>query len=152
MAENKTISVWLKDDQDRVVLQKRSETSNSFPFICQATWAGKVEPGEDTLEAVKRECSEELGKEFCDGFDFRALKLFLKGDFKAKDSDWTSYNYFGRIGKEDLQSAKLHSEALPNFVFLAASDKYFPIKKGENPENNIVLFNDQYEALKSLWK
>ena len=84
MNSNKTISVWLvlEDGTNRrkVILQKRSIKNKTFPFMCQATWSGKVSPGEDVKNAVVRECREELGSSFCENIDFSKLEFIRKDD------------------------------------------------------------------------
>ena len=50
------MSVWLilqdGKNKGKVVLQKRNKKNKSFPYICQGTWAGKVEDKEN-LESVR---------------------------------------------------------------------------------------------------
>ena len=151
---NKTISVWLilknEKEQERVVLQKRSLKDTSFSFICQSTWAGKVEPNEEVSDAVTRECREELGNAFCDNFNFSNLELINKTNFTNKKGDWETYNYMGQIDKKTLNLAKIHGEAFSEFVLVDKNSDFYPISLSKNPEINTVLFNDQYEVLKNI--
>ena len=156
MVINKTISVWLvmKDgpNKGKVALQKRIVSEGSFPFVCQATWSGGVEPGEEVIDAVKRECKEELGEEFCLKFDFSILGFFGKSDFfrKSKNSIWECHHYDGKISEDILKFAELHKDAFPEFIFVGGKDQFFPLVSGKNSKENIVLFDDQYEVLKQI--
>lgn len=144
MEKGKTISVWLTlndgENKGKIALQRRSAAEQSFPLVYQATWAGKVEDGEEIETAIKRECEEELGKEFCKKFDFLKLELFSKGNFTMKGGDWTCYNYIGKVDEVLLKTAKLHKEAFPEFVFFDKGDDL----------HSIVLFDDQYKVFKNI--
>jgi len=151
---NKTISVWLQmadgANAGKFALQKRPQSEKHFPFVCQATWAGKVESGETAEEAIKRECEEEMGARFKNNFDFSALKFVSKDKFAMKGSDWESYNYTGRISAEELQTAELHSDAEQDFIFVGKNDMFYAIESAKNPKIEIVLFNDQYKVFKKI--
>ena len=151
---NKTISVWLiledGKDKGKIVLQKRSFKNKTFPFVCQATWAGKVEQGENIEDAISRECREELGNEFSDSFNFSGLEILSKSNFDVRKEKWESYNYLGKISERMLKITKIHEESLPEFIFLGEDDKFYSIESEKDPKNNIVLFNDQCKILKEI--
>ena len=144
-----TISVWLivKDGKNigKSPLQKRIP-EESYPFICQSSWAGKIEQGEEIIDAVKRECEEELGKDFSDGFDFSSLKFISE----TEDKHWMSYNFLGYITENQLSKVDMHKDAHPEFIFVSKDDVFFPESSLESPEKNIVLFNSQYNILKEI--
>jgi len=154
MENKKTISVWLilndGGKKGKAALQRRSVGSQAFHFVCQATWAGKVEENEEIKTAVERECREELGNKFCENFDFSELKLFSKNNFIIKGKEWVCYNYSARYRSNLLKTVKLHREAFSDFIFVGKNDKFYSVKSGKNPENNIVLFDDQYKILKQI--
>ena len=137
---NKTISVWLvlKDgnNKGRAALQKRSEKEVHFAFVCQATWAGKVEENESVEDAIVRERKEELGEDF----NFNNLKFFSENKFEFNEKEWTCYNYVGEITEKDLFLAKIHDNAVPEFIFA-----------GEKNINELVLFEDQCKVLKDIY-
>jgi isopentenyldiphosphate isomerase len=141
---DKTISVWLiltdGENHNKVVLQKRSSKEKNYPSICQATWAGKIEDNESVESAIERECREELGVELYKNFDFSGLKFFSKNNFYFKEKEWTCYNYVGEITQKILDLAKIHSDAMPEFVFA-----------GKENIDNLILFKDQYEVLKNIY-
>ena len=154
MEKNKTISVWLTiidgRNKGKIILQKRSLQNKTFAFVCQATWAGKIEIGEDINKAVKRECKEELGDEFYNKFDFSILVLKSKNIYTMKDKEWEVYNLAGTIKEEVLKTARLHKEALPEFIFVDKNSMVYPLNSNKNSKNNIVLFDDQYKVLKEI--
>ena len=92
---NKTISVWLTvvdgKNAGKIALQKRNEVNSRFLYICQSTWAGKVEDGESVDTAVRRECEEELGKDFADNFDFLNLKHHEDCNFQQQHKQDQEY-------------------------------------------------------------
>lgn len=154
MTKRKSISVWLiltdGRNKGKVALQRRSSEEKKFPYVFQATWAGKVEFDESTENATKRECEEELGGKFCKNFAFSELKFLKEGNFTEDKSDWTSFNYLGKMNNIDLKNAKIHKKAFPNFTFIGREDKFYSVESEKNPKNNVVLFNDQYDVIKKI--
>lgn len=152
---HKTVSGWLMledgENKGKIALQKRSFCNNQNScYICQATWAGKVELGEDNPQAAQRECKEELGEDFYNQFNFSNFKMIGKKDFKINGENWESYNYFGTIKECAINLVKMHKEAFPNFIFINKQDDIFPVSSGKNPEKHIVLHDDQYIVLKEI--
>ena len=150
---NKIVSVWLTlsdgKNKGKIALQKRS-LKDSFPYVCQATWAGKVELGENTMAAIFRECKEELGEEFFKNFDFSKLKLFCKCNFVMKKGKWQANNYIGKISQALLEKVKIHDEALKEFIFVGNSDAVYSIKSEKNPKDTTVLFDNDYEVFNKI--
>lgn len=157
--EIESISVWLivKDGKNaqKIALQKRSKIDGgkkqAFPFICQSTFNGKLEPKETINEAIAREGKEELGQNFKLPSN---LKLFDKSKYIFKGKNGISYNFYAKVLEKDLNLAILHSGAEPEFLFVGKND-LSSIKttedKSANPEKEIVLFPDQLNALLKLF-
>ncbi|MCX6761024.1 MAG: hypothetical protein NTZ84_02910, partial [Candidatus Nealsonbacteria bacterium] len=91
-----------------------------------------------------------MGNSFCENFDFSKLEFISKDNFIIKKENWESYNYSGEIGEASLKLAKIHDEAFGKFIFVSDKDEICSIKSRKDPENNVVLFNDQYKVLKEL--
>ena len=170
MEVGKTVAVWLicKDGKQagKVLLQQRAEKriedgregKQSFPYVCQPTWNGKIEETIDRAEAISRtvarEAIEELGIAFADSFDFSSLTLFYTGEFERGGKKWTAYNYVGAVPQWQLKRIMLHKGAMPNLLGVNSND-WPKIKvvgqEGIDPKSQIVLFEDQYRALRVLF-
>ena len=154
MENRKSISVWLilqdGENKGKVVLQKRNNKNKSFPYICQGTWAGKVEDRESLENAIKRECKEELGTDFLKRYIFSELFPFAKSNFKINGVKWVCFHYIGKTNQSLLLRARIHKEAFKKFVFIDEDSLTYQIKSGKNPKNNIVFFDDQYKIVKKL--
>lgn len=150
----KTISVWLQledgANKGKFVLQRRSTENNSFHFVCQATWSGKIDGSESIEQAVRRECEEELGEQFYKKFNFSLLKNLAEKNFKIGNDNCVAYNYFGTIKESALKMVKFHKEVMPELLFVDKNDILCRLDSKKDPKCNIVLFNDQYEILQLL--
>jgi isopentenyldiphosphate isomerase len=149
-----SISVWLRvEDGEHAgsfVLQQRSEKSEHFPLICQATWAGKADEGETAEHALPRDCREELGSDFADTFDITSLLLFATTHYEMQGEPYICYNYIGSVGVAILGKAHLHDEAQPVFIFAKPDSPVFDINSKQDPKDHIVLFNDQLTIFNAI--
>jgi hypothetical protein len=154
--DKKSISVWLilqdGKNKGKIALQKRSQRDRSFRYVCQGTWAGKAKVNENLASAISRECSEELGKKFCENFNQKRLRLFAKSRFIRGKDKWICFHYSGKVSGSLLKKAKIHRNALPEFIFAGKKDKIYSIKLKTNAKENIVVFDDQYKIIKKLLK
>lgn len=116
--------------------------------MLQPSFNGKVGVGENLLQALKREAREEFGEKFARKFDFSLLKEFFTGEFIFKGEKFTAHNYIGRISKKQLRMIKLHSAA-SKILLLSKNDisRIKTIKDGGDPSKELIMFNDQFEAL-----
>lgn len=133
------------------VLQQRSEKNKGFHYVCQGTWAGKMESGESPLDALRRECMEELGAEFCNNLNFARLTFIGEELWEVQGKNYRAYQYFGTITEASLSLAKLHTQALGEFLFINEQTQIFPFSEGKDPIKNIVLFDDHYRIVKRLF-
>ena len=62
---HRVVHVLVFDKKGRLLLQKRSLRKDVAPGKCDTSVGGHVTPGEDILEAAKREMKEELGISDC---------------------------------------------------------------------------------------
>ena len=150
---HKTVSIWLilNDGANKgKIASQRRFTNNSSPYICQPTWNGKIEEGENEMDAVLRECKEELGEGFYNNFVFSEIKLLEKNNFVKDSDEWEVNNYLGNISEELLKTVKMHGEAFNDFVFIGKDDKVYPKNSGKDPQKNRVMFDDQFETLNKI--
>jgi len=162
-----SVAVWLivtdGKNQGKILLQQRAETEvengkikkQSYPYVCQPTWNGKVKPGEDLMQAIKREAEEELGKDFVKNYNFKRLIPFNSRKYRTKGEEVIGYNFVGLITESELKSVKLHQGALPKFVFISSLDfweRVKPLSEKTDPRSEIVLFGDQWKALENIYQ
>ena len=149
----KTVTVWLVlndgENKGKIASQRRF-TNDSSPYICSATWDGGIEIGESEMDAVLRECKEELGEIFCNKFNFSEIKLLEKAEFVEDGEEWEVNNYVGKVSEELLKVVKMHKEAFNDFVFIGKDDAIYSKNTGKDPQKNRVLFDDQYLILKKI--
>ena len=55
------VRVWMLNDYNQILLQKRCADKDFFPNVWDASFAGHVSAGEDSITTVVREGYEELG-------------------------------------------------------------------------------------------
>lgn len=58
---HRTVHVWLINDMQEVLLQKRAMNKESHPGLWDISCAGHISAGETSIEAVLKELEEELG-------------------------------------------------------------------------------------------
>jgi len=156
MIKRKSISIWLilndGKNKGKIILQRRSFRERTFSYISQATWSGKVEVHENIKDAVKRECKEEMGREFFKSFNFSKLKIISKDKFiwEDKGETWIRYNYIGAIDSGLLKKIKFHDGAFSRPIIIGKNDTVYSIKSKKNPKNKVILFDDQYKILKKI--
>jgi isopentenyldiphosphate isomerase len=152
------VAVWLLDAKtEKVLLQQRKRTkTQSFPFIYQPTWNEKLEPGESLKSAVIRGAKEELGPKFQESFNFDSLRIFnIMKYIIAQNQVMLDYNFVGVINDKTIKKIKLHSEArrivkVTHKEMVCGNIK--SIKDPDiDPKRQIVLFEDQYLALRHLF-
>jgi ADP-ribose pyrophosphatase YjhB (NUDIX family) len=149
MKIRKSVAVWLIDlVAKKVLLQKRSGKEDgryqSFIGICQPAWNGKLEEGEELMDAVKREAKEELGESFASAFDFSSLKVFDEKQYSFNGKSFLGYNYWGVATKEQLSLVNLHKAAESEFVRIGSI-------REATKAYGITMFEDQFQTLKKLF-
>ncbi len=58
---HKVVHVWIINDNNEIMLQYRCAQKKFFPDVWDTSFAGHIDAGETSLEAVLREGKEELG-------------------------------------------------------------------------------------------
>lgn len=58
---HRSVHVWLVDDEDRLVLQRRSEHKDTHPGLLDVSCAGHITGNDAVIETAVRELEEELG-------------------------------------------------------------------------------------------
>ncbi len=63
---HKTVHIWIINDNNEILVQKRHPKKETFPNLWAISVAGHVRSGENSIDAVKRELKEELGQKIDD--------------------------------------------------------------------------------------
>ena len=58
---HKAVHIWIVNDKDEILLQKRSPNKDSNPNMWDVSSAGHLSAGDDSLTGAMREIKEELG-------------------------------------------------------------------------------------------
>ena len=172
MEEKETVNVALAcvdgEHKGKILIQQRAVTKvnprtgeerlQSYPYVWQMTFGGKVKNGETLEQAIERECAEELGEKFAKQFDFSSLRLFYTVEIAFKGQKSSNYDYFGTLTTKQYDSIILHSAA-ERIVWIKKSylwlieplDKSDLRKNFQNPQITSVMFADFVEALQKLY-
>lgn len=108
---HRTAHIWLAREVNgkwQVLLQKRSQTKDSFPGRYDTSSAGHIQAGDEPLESAIRELREELGitatpeeLEYAGTFNIKYEKEFHDKLFKDNEIAFV-YVYFGEIDIADI--------------------------------------------------
>ena len=60
-ALHKTIHLWIINDKNELLLQRRSNDNPRYPGKLEISVAGHIRSGENSVEAIQREAFEEIG-------------------------------------------------------------------------------------------
>ena len=58
---HKSVHVWILNNENRILIQKRCTDKKLYPNTWDASFAGHINAGENSIEALIREGKEELG-------------------------------------------------------------------------------------------
>jgi len=85
---HRSVHLWIVNEQNEVLLQKRAKTKKFFPNVYDVSVAGHIGAGEHSLETAIREASEELGLTINKNklqFLFTIKEEFVYGDVISKE-------------------------------------------------------------------
>jgi 8-oxo-dGTP diphosphatase len=124
------VSNWIRDDQDRYLIQKRNKPLKDIhnPWSCTA---GAVIQGESSIEAVQRETLEEMGLDFNrDNFKFMERMKFGCFIMDVYESIWDGRSediIFDPVEVEDVKwlTASEMIEMYNNKIFIDHGTNYF---------------------------
>jgi len=141
---HREIHVWVYNNKEEILFQKRAPDKDTFPNLFDASAGGHVDIGEDYVSSALRELEEETG------INAKKENLVLIGEFKKKTHDKSTnktnyairkiYAYYFKGKKEELSLEKNKATKL----------KFWPIKtlfnlsKEEEKEFIPTLFSEEY--------
>ena len=141
---HKAVHIWIVNDRDEVLLQKRSPNKDSDPNMWDISSAGHLAAGEDALSGAIREIKEELG------VDILPKQLALIGTRKCASEPGSPFinNEFNDVYllrlSLDLSKITFQEEEISEV-------KYIPIdefrKRIKNRDKTLLLHDDEFEML-----
>lgn len=143
---HKSVHVWIVNDKNQILMQKRCAQKRFFPNYWDCSFAGHIGAGESSLESAVREGEEELGLKLSTS-DFNFL-FTIKEEFVWKDITSREFVDVFLVKKnvkvEDLKYQKEEVE----------SAKYFEMNEIFNSEGNSKIFPhaQEYDKLSKLFK
>lgn len=165
METRKSVAGWLicvdGPYEGKVLLQQRSDKEvrdgklvpQSYPYLCQPTWHGTVNPHERIYSALVREAREELGSAFASSFHWY-MHFFFRGRYALGTMRGADYNFVGTVSQDDLGKIRLHAGACQKFVAVDGRDlekiKIFERGKNVDLKTNVVTFKEHRSALRKL--
>lgn len=141
---HKAVHIWIVNDKDEILLQKRSPNKDSNPNMWDISSAGHLTAGDESLPGAIREIKEELG------IDISPSQFRLIGTRK-KSSKYTETfinNEFNDVYllRLSLDINKLHLQAEE-----VSEVKYVPIEEFRKmikaEDKTLLMHNDEFEML-----
>lgn len=143
--------------QVRPKWNQEKNTPESYPGACQVTVHGKLEEGEDFLQALLREVGEELGEEIVPVVkDLRENKKLIEL-VNLEDPEKHIITYGGIVEKAVLNksTSREKSREFGGFKLIQQNEiekivdvQTFDKNTGVTDENTIAMFPDEKEAVK----
>ena len=132
---HKSVHVWLINDKNEILLQYRCAEKKLYPNTWDCSFAGHIDTGENSIQAVQREGKEEIGIDV----DLEKLNFILTNRECIKYEDINSNEFVDifllrqnfnldeiKFQKEEVHDAKYVS--LEEFFDLMDNDKLLPHK------------------------
>ena len=132
---HKSVHVWLINDKNEILLQYRCAEKKLYPNTWNISFAGHIDAGENSIQAVQREGKEEIGIDV----DLEKLNFILTNRECIKYEDINSNEFVDifllrqnfnldeiKFQKEEVHDAKYVS--LEEFFDLMDNDKLLPHK------------------------
>ena len=141
---HKVVHIWIANDQDEILLQKRSPNKDSYPNIWDASSAGHLTAGDDSLSCAIREVKEELG------LDISPAQLTLIGTRKGSSRPSPTF-----INNEFIDVYLLRLSLDVNKVVFQEEEvseiKYVPIdelrRMVQNKDKTLLMHDDEFQML-----
>lgn len=149
----KTVGLILITNTGKAVLQVRGNFNiernepETYADATQLTVHGSIEKNESEIDALLRETREELGKEFANLVQGKALEL--REINRVENEEISVVNFGLSIAEKDLEKIKgakmrpISKNEIANIRELKPSDREKSIDK-----NEIAMFPDDIEAVK----
>jgi 8-oxo-dGTP diphosphatase len=141
---HKSIHIWIVNDKDEILMQRRSPNKDSHPNMWDISSAGHLTAGDEPLQGAIREIKEELG------VDVLPSQLKLIGIIKATEICGPTFinNEFNDIYllrlSLDLSKIILQEEEVAEVKYISV-DKFRNMIK--NKDETLVRHDDEFKIL-----
>lgn len=141
---HKAVHIWIVNDKDEVLLQKRSPNKDSYPNMWDISSAGHLTAGDDSLSGAIREIREELG------VDVQSSKLKLIGVRKKADKCTSTFinNEFNDVYllylSLDLSKIILQEDEVSEVKYVSIDEFRHMIKSRDKA---LLMHDDEFEML-----
>ena len=141
---HKAVHIWIVNDKNEVLLQKRSPNKDSHPNMWDISSAGHLSAGDDSISGAIREIKEELG------VDISANQLQLIGTRK-KIGNYTSTFINSEFNDVYLLRLSLDLSCITLQEEEVSEVKYVPLKEFrnmiKNKDKTLLMHIDEFEML-----
>ncbi len=127
---HRSVMFFIFDDEDKVLVTKRTKTKDFFPGYWSIVLGGHVHVGESYDEAVVREMEEEAG--------LKAKPFFISSFKKRIPEEKENVNVYGVVVKERIS---LNDEELEKGEFLGLEEIEEKLKNQDFLPETEILFS-----------
>ena len=147
---HKAVHIWIVNDKNEILLQKRSPTKDSHPNMWDISSAGHLSAGDDSISGAIREIKEELG------VDVSSEQLELIGIRKKAGNHASTFVnsefndvYLLRLSL-DLSKLTLQKEEVSEVKYVSLEEFKNMIK---NRDKTLLMHMEEFDMLfKALGK
>lgn len=143
---HKAVHVWIINDKNEVLLQRRSKTKDSNPNKISIFNGGHLSAGDTSIDGVKRELKEELNLEVNEeNLKFiKTIKRSAKYTPTYKNNEFNDL-YILKI-KEKISDMTYQKEEISE-TFFVSYNKLKEMVKNKEPDLLIDTFEEEIEIL-----
>lgn len=141
---HRAIHIWIANDKDEVLLQKRSPKKDSYPNMWDISSAGHLAAGEDSLTGAIREIKEELGVEISPS-QFKLIGTRKKEDRPTPKFLNNEFNdvYLLRLSL-DLDKITLQEDEVAEVKYVSIDQFRNMIK---TRDKTLLIYDDEFAML-----
>lgn len=143
---HKSVHVWIVNDKNQILMQKRCAKKKFFPNYWDCSFAGHIGAGEKSLISAIREGEEELGLKLKPK-DFKFL-FTIKEDFAWKDIVSREFvDVFVLKKNVNLEDLRYQQEEVECAQYFEMAEIF-----KHDRSSNIFPHVDEYERLNQIFK
>ncbi len=140
---HRTIHVWIINDNNEILVQKRSPKKETFAGLWAISVAGHVRSGENSIDAVKRELREELGQKVSDEELLYLFTINREQEFQNHLLHVIDDVYLVKLNL-DVENTKLQFKELTDikYVYYEYLERIF-----KNNDKEYVPYSEEHKKL-----